>query len=91
MKISTAEEFKDQAAGLLRSKTPVVVTRRGRMAGIFLPYLGSRLPEDLRAQLFDQATNAIAAHLKASGTSEEEVLADFAKWRKRRRAARRRR
>ena len=91
MKISTADEFKHQAAGLLRSKTPVVVTRRGRMAGIFLPYSGTRLPEDLRARLFDQATGAIASHMKANGISEEEVLADFEKWRKKRRAARRRR
>jgi hypothetical protein len=91
MKISTADEFKEQAAGLLRSKTPVIVTRRGRMRGIFLPYSGSRLPDDLRAHLFDQATSAISSQMKENGISEEEILADFEKWRKRRRATRRRR
>jgi hypothetical protein len=54
------------------------------MTGVFLPYSGSRMPEDLRARLFDQATGAIAAHMKESGISEEEVLADFEKWRRRR-------
>ena len=91
MKISTANEFKEQAAGLLRSKTPVVVTRRGRMTGIFLPYSGSKLPEDLRAHLFDRATSAISTQMKENGVSEEEILADFERWRKRRRATRRRR
>lgn len=30
MKISTVREFRDNASGLLRSKDPILVTRRGR-------------------------------------------------------------
>ena len=37
MKISTVREFRDKTTGLLRSKTPILVTRRGRLAGIFFP------------------------------------------------------
>ena len=37
MKISTVREFRDKATGLLRSRTPILVTRRGRLAGIFFP------------------------------------------------------
>jgi hypothetical protein len=29
MKISTVREFRDKASGLLRSKDPILVTRRG--------------------------------------------------------------
>jgi hypothetical protein len=35
MKISTVREFRDNATGLLRSKDPILVTRRGRLAGVF--------------------------------------------------------
>jgi hypothetical protein len=35
MRISTVREFRDKATGLLRSRTPILVTRRGRLAGIF--------------------------------------------------------
>ena len=38
MKISTVRDFRDNATGLLRSKDPTLVTRRGRLAGIFFPW-----------------------------------------------------
>jgi hypothetical protein len=44
MKISSVREFRDQDTGLLRSKDPVLVTRRGRLAGIFLPCTDTELP-----------------------------------------------
>jgi hypothetical protein len=34
MRISTSREFRD-TTGLLCSRTPILVTRRGRVAGIF--------------------------------------------------------
>ena len=38
MKISTVREFRDKATTLLRSKDPILVTRRGRLAGVFFPW-----------------------------------------------------
>jgi len=35
MKISTVREFRDKATGLMRSKDPILVTRRGRLAVSF--------------------------------------------------------
>lgn len=91
MKISSVREFRDQATGLLRSKDPVLVTRRGKLAGVFFPTPGTTLPLELKRELFGMLSRAIALQIKRRGLSEEEVLADFEHWRKERRAPRRRR
>ena len=91
MRISTVREFRDHATGLLRSTDPVLVTRRGRLAGIFLPWKENSLPIDLRRQLFSMLTSAVARQIKLKGLTEEDILQDFARWRKGRRATRRRR
>ena len=52
MKISTVREFRDQATGLLRSKDPILVTRRGRLAGIFFPCPETTLPQELKREVF---------------------------------------
>jgi hypothetical protein len=77
MRLSTVREFRDKATGLLRSKAPILVTRRGRLAGIFFPRPEVTLP--------------LKRQLKRRRVSEQEVLSDFEAWRKKRRAARRRR
>jgi hypothetical protein len=37
MKICTVGHFRDDATGYLRSKDPIFVTRRGRLASVFPP------------------------------------------------------
>ena len=91
MKISTVRELRDHATKLLRSSDPILVTRRGRVAGVFLPWRDSNLPIDLKRELFSMLTAAIAAELKQKRISEKEVLEDFSRWRKARRETRRRR
>lgn len=91
MRISTVTEFREQATGLLRSKTPVLVTRQGRLAGVFFPNPESTLPLELKRELFAALSRDVARQLKRRGIRESEVLADFKQWRKTRRAARSRR
>jgi hypothetical protein len=91
MRISTVREFRDKATGLLRSRTPVLVTRRGRLAGIFFPRPESTLPIELKRELYDTLSTEIARQLKRRRVTEDEVLEDFQASRKTRRAARRRR
>ncbi|MFB3923960.1 MAG: hypothetical protein ACE145_19740 [Terriglobia bacterium] len=91
MKISSVREFRDQATGLLRSKHPILVTRRGRLAGVFFPCPEATLPLELKRELFATLTAAIARQLKHRGLSEKTVLADFDALRKQPRASRRRR
>lgn len=91
MKISTVREFQDDATGILRSKDPVLVTRRGRLAGIFFPRPETSLPIDLKKELFAILSAEIARQIRERGISEDEILADFENWRKKRRESRSRR
>lgn len=91
MRLSTVREFRDHATGLLRSKSPVLVTRRGRLAGIFFPRPEITLPLELKRELYGMLCADIKRELRRSGLSENEVLSDFKAWRQKRRATRRRR
>jgi hypothetical protein len=91
MRVSTVREFRDNATGLLKSKEPVLITRRGRMAGVFFPSPEGMLPVDLKRELFEKLSAEIARQIAKSGGTEEEVLSDFESWRRTRREARRRR
>jgi hypothetical protein len=89
MKISTVREFRDNASGMLRAKDPVLVTRRGRLAGIFFPRPESTLPVELKREMFAILSADIARQVRRRGLSEEEILADFNSWRKEKRVAKR--
>jgi len=87
MKISTVREFRDNAIGMMRSKDPILVTRRGRLAGIFFPRPEATLPLELKRELFALLSSEIARQIKKRGIREEEVAADFHRWRKNKREA----
>ena len=89
MRISSVREFRDGATGLLRSKDPVLVTRRGRLAGVFFPCPQATLPLEMKRELFGMLSQVIGRQIKRRGLSEEDVLADFERWRNERRATRR--
>lgn len=84
MIISTVREFRDRATGLLRSKDPILVTRRGRLAGVFFPRPEATLPIELKRELFGVLSAEIARLLRRRGLSERELIADFETWRKHR-------
>ncbi len=88
MRITTVREFRDNATGLLRSKAPILVTRRGRLAGVFFPWPEESLPVEFKKELFSVLSSAISRELKKRKIREEEVQADFESWRKDRRAPR---
>lgn len=88
MRITTVREFRDNATGLLRSKAPILVTRRGRLAGVFFPWPEESLPVEFKKELFLVLSSALGRELKKRKVSEEEVQADFERWRKARRAPR---
>ena len=89
MKVSTIREFRDNATRLMRGAEPLLVTRRGRLAGVFLPWTEATLPADLKRELFLALTAEVSRQMKQQRVSEEEVLADFEDWKKTGRAARR--
>lgn len=91
MRISSVREFRDRATTLFRSDDPILVTRRGKVAGVFLPWREATLPVDFKRELFSMLTSEIARQLKKKRVTEKAVLQDFERWRKERREPRRRR
>jgi hypothetical protein len=91
MKISTVREFRDHATGYLRSKDPILVTRRGRLAGVFFPRPEASLPIEFKRELFETLSSEIARQIRKRGLKEEEIVAGFESWRKGKRETRRRR
>jgi len=89
MKISTVREFRDNASLMLRAKDPILVTRRGKLAGIFFPRPESTLPIELKREMFAILSAEVGRQVRKAGLSEDEVLADFESWRKARRKTRR--
>jgi len=91
MRISSVRDFRDHATTLFRSDDPVLVTRRGKVAGVFLPWRDATLPVDFKRELFCMLTAEIARQLKKKRVTEKAVLQDFDRWQKGRRETGRRR
>ncbi len=91
MEFHSVREFRDKATSILRSTEPVFITRRGKLAGVYMPVAEGKLPLDLKRQLFGVLAEQIRQEREEKGVSEAEILDDFTSWRKERRAARGRR
>lgn len=87
MKTATVREFRDRATTLLKATEPILVTRRGKVIGFFLPSTGAAVPLEIRRELFYALTDGVRRLSRAKGLSKEAVVADF----KAARSARRRR
>jgi hypothetical protein len=77
MRTATVREFRDQATALLKATEPILVTRRGKIVGFFLPSTGAAVPLEIRRELFYALTDGVRRLSRAKGLSEEAVLADF--------------
>jgi hypothetical protein len=89
VKISTTREFRENTTGMLRAKDPVLVTRRGRLAGIFFPRPEITLPVELKREMFGILSTEIARQIRKRSLNEEDILADFESWRQSKRKTRR--
>jgi hypothetical protein len=88
MKVTPVREFKAHATQFLRSQEPLLITRRGKLVGFFLPVEDpSSLPFDLRRELLLALTERLRQKAEEKGLTEERALARFEEFR----AARRRR
>jgi len=73
-------EFREKLASyLLESEAPVAITRHGDTVGYYIPARRKRA-ETERAAL-KEAASRLQEVLASQGISEEEVLADFKRWR----------
>ena len=85
MKLLSVKEFRDSATKALKSKEPLIIMRRGEVAGIFFPTPLGSIPFEFKKDIFITLTDSIKKKLQAQGVKEEEVLEDFEKHRKTRR------
>ena len=77
MRTATVREFRDQATTLLKTAEPILVTRRGKIIGFFLPSSGSAVPLEIKRDLFYALTDGIRRLTRAKGLSEEALIAGF--------------
>jgi PHD/YefM family antitoxin component YafN of YafNO toxin-antitoxin module len=73
-------EFRDKLATyLLESDAPVAITRHGDTVGYYLP--ARRKRSDTERAALQEAAARFQEMLAAEGVSEDEVVADFQRWR----------
>ena len=86
MKIAGIREVREKTAAYLGGDEPVLVTRHGKISGLYLPLdEPDRLPEDLRRELAGVLGRHLDRLLDARGVSERQVLEEFDAHRRRRR------
>jgi len=85
MKLLSVKEFRDSATKALKSKEPLIIMRRGEIAGIFFPTPLESVPFEFKKEIFISLTESIKKKLQAQGVKEEEILEDFERHRKTRR------
>jgi len=86
MRIAGIRELRARSADLLGGEEPVLVTKHGRVSGVYLPLEEpDRLPADLRRELAAVLGRHLSRLLAAQGVTEEEVTKDFRAHRRRRR------
>jgi hypothetical protein len=86
MKVAGMRRLEAGASDLMEGDEPVLVTREGKISGLYVPLEDpSQLPDDFRRDLMSAVGRYIAGVLEAKGVSEEEILEDFNDFRRRRR------
>ena len=73
-------EFRENLSNYLESKTPVAITRHGSTIGIYLPTRPKPFQADLDA--LRTAGEKLDAMIVNVGTTEEELMQDFKKLRR---------
>lgn len=77
MRVISVREFRDKATRMLRSRDPILVLRRGEVAGLYFPYPAKSLPLEFKRELFAQIASSIGRRLQKARLHEEEILEDF--------------
>jgi hypothetical protein len=86
MRVAGIREIRAKTAELLSGDEPVLVTRHGKISGLYLPLEdANRLPQDLKRELGHVLSRHLARQLAAAGTTEKEIHEDFDAFRRSRR------
>ena len=77
-------ELRDKLASYMESSVPIEVTRHGQTVGFYIPV--PRRPGQAEREALLEAGRRMQAELSRLGLTEEELVADFKRWRKAQRA-----
>ena len=77
-------ELREKLASYVESSVPIAVTRHGQTVGFYIPV--PRRPGQAEREALIEAGRRMQAELARLGLTEEELVADFKRWRKARRA-----
>jgi PHD/YefM family antitoxin component YafN of YafNO toxin-antitoxin module len=73
-------EFREKLANyLLQSEKPLAITRHGDTVGYYLP--ARRRRSDAERAALKEAAARLQEMLAAEGVTEDEMIADFKRWR----------
>ncbi|MEW6714855.1 MAG: hypothetical protein AB1306_07170 [Nitrospirota bacterium] len=86
MKVATVREFRDKATSYFKNEEPILVTRHGKVTGLYLPIEHpENFPFELRKELLVSFGEAISHSLGEKGVIEGKLIAGFQSFRKARR------
>ena len=85
MEFASVREFKTHASEFIRRKEAVMVFRSGKPAGVFIPWEDINVDDEVRRAALKALVAKVARERQEKGITEEEVLEDFATFRKDRR------
>ncbi len=86
MKVAGIRELRAKSAALFGGGEPVVVTKHGKVSGVYVPLdAPDRLPDDLRRELTIVLGRHLAKLLERKGVTEKRIAEDFDAYRRRRR------
>lgn len=73
-------ELRDKLASYLESTVPIEVTRHGQTIGFYIPV--PKRPGQGEREALLEAGRRMQAELAKLGLTEDELVADFRRWRK---------
>jgi len=86
MRVATVREFRNKATSYFKNEEPILVTRHGKVTGLYLPIEHPEsFPIELRKELLIRLGESISRSLAQKGISEEKLLAGFDAFKKTRR------
>jgi len=86
MRMAGIRELRSEMAALLGGEEPILVTKHGKVSGLYLPLDNpDEIPEDIRREVVGVLGRHLDRLLEASGVGEAEIQADFDAQKRRRR------
>lgn len=86
MKVAGIREVREKSAAYLSGGEPFLVTKHGKISGVFIPLdTPDHLPDDWRREIGAAVRRSLALWLDSREISEEALAEDFRGYRRRRR------